>query len=51
MGHVVDKVILDLGQLLLAEDDIDRKYKGYQQNQRKDDGRYHKSDRTENVII
>ena len=38
MGHVVDKVILDLGQLLLAEDDIDRKYKGYQQNQRKDDG-------------
>ena len=51
MRHIVDEVVLYLGQLLLTEDDNDGEDKGYEQHHREDERRNHKSDRTEDIVV
>ena len=49
--HIVDKIILHLRQLLLAEYDINRKDERHQQYKSKYHRRYHKPDRIEDIIL
>ena len=51
MCHVIDKVVLHFCQLLLAEDDVQRKNKRYQQHKGENHRRDHKADRIENIIL
>ena len=50
MRHIIDKVILHLRQLLLAEHDVNREDERYQQHKGEYHRWNHKADRIEDII-
>ena len=50
MGHVIDKIVLHLSQLLLTENDVDGEDESDQQHQREDERGNHEADRVEDIV-